>query len=90
MDIRILDFKEELDKIKVDYSYIQFNNHQIEQMCYRMYLCNNTCRISGKCEECGCLVTDAVVDLSPCKPNQPSIFRTEFEWNNFKNNITII
>ena len=34
MDIRILDFKEELDKIKVDYSYIQFNNHQIEQMCY--------------------------------------------------------
>ena len=79
-----------LEKVFQHHKFKNYKDFEIEQIGYRMYLCNS-CIENSKCEKCGCLPFDVLGDKYSCNPKKFSDFLSENEWNEFKikNNIYI-
>lgn len=68
-----------------------YQNFEIEQIAYRMYLCNS-CIENKKCEKCGCQPLDTLGDRYSCNENKFPNILSEENWNEYKikNNINNI
>lgn len=65
-----------------------YKDFEIEQIGYRMYLCNN-CIENKACEKCGCQPLDVLGDRYSCNEEKfPNLLSLD-EWKNFKNNNNI-
>ena len=82
-----------LENIFKNYSQRTFNKLQIEQIAYRMYLCEK-CIEKEACQSgCGCDPKLRLSEPISCDESKfPDFFKNENEWNIFKqkNNIEII
>lgn len=89
-DLKVISF---LNKIYSIYPFRSFNKLSIEQISYRMYLCEK-CIAENKClGGCGCDVYSRISEPTTCNENKfPDMFKDEKSWIDFKqkNNIEII
>lgn len=83
----------DIEKVTSSYPNRTFNKLQIEQIAYRMYLCQN-CVSQGKClGGCGCNPYQRISEPITCNEDKfPDFFNNENQWYIFKqeNNIIII
>lgn len=93
IDLEEKKVKSFLENIFQKYSQRTFNKLQMEQIAYRMYLCEK-CIIENACQGgCGCDPTIRLSEPISCDESKfPDFFKSENEWNIFKqkNNIEII
>lgn len=63
----------------------------IEQVLYRMSLCDDTCGVEGKCGVCKCPYPNVLFATESCNPHKFPDIMEEDEWLQYKeeNNIEI-
>lgn len=75
---------ENFKKMKQDFVNRFLKNLQIEQIAYRMYLCES-CLKNGKCSGCDCNPIDLLTEPYSCNDGKifPN-FMNQNSWNDFK------
>lgn len=71
---------------------IKLPEHLKEQYYYRLYVCRNTCLLTGVCKNCNCPVLKKAYAPDSCNKEAFPNFLSGSEWNKYKeeNNITNI
>jgi hypothetical protein len=74
-----------LKKLFANFPQKTFNNVEIEQICYRMYLCEK-CIENEKCIVCECNPHDVLGETFSCNHEKkfPNFFPREIQWIIFK------
>ena len=92
IDLKDKESEEFLKKIFLNFPRKTFNNVEIEQILYRMYLCKK-CIENETCVVCGCNPYDVLGETISCNHGKkfPNFFQNEIQWTIFKqeHNITI-
>jgi hypothetical protein len=60
-----------------------------EQVYYRLYICRDTCLISGKCEKCSCPTIKKAYASKSCNLEKFPDLMSNGEWRLFKEKVEI-
>ena len=92
INLKSKEVEEFLNRLFLNFPQKSFNNLEIEQISFRMYLCKK-CIESESCSICECNPYDVLGESISCNHGKkfPNFFQNEIQWTIFKqeHNITI-